>query len=106
MLDFDIEVVGGIVIASIIIILGFLGARYGNNKHYEAKLTFDQMKDYFLKKHDCKDCNTKLKRITKKEYLGEGWTRMMGNFSYSKKYRVTYYLKCPVCNRLYTSEDY
>lgn len=106
MFNFDLVVVGVIAVASIIIILGFLGARYGNNKHYETKLTFDQMKDYILKKHDCKDCNTKLKRISKKEYLGEGWTNMMGKYSYSKKYGVTYNLKCPVCNRLYTSDDY
>lgn len=102
----DSTVVGILVIAGLFIVAGVIGVRYGNNKHFEAELTPDQIKDYFFKKHYCKDCNTKLKRISKKEYLGEGWSNRMGNYSYSKKYKVTYFLNCPNCNRLYTSDDY
>jgi uncharacterized protein with PIN domain len=95
-----------IVIVFTIFVVGFIFARYGNNKSYEVELTFDQIKDYFFKKHNCKDCNSRLKRISKDEFLGEGWSNDMGTYSYSKKYRRTYFLKCPKCNRFYTCDDY
>jgi len=89
----------------VIVVGGYLLARYGNNKTYEAELMLDQIKDYFIMKHECKDCNHRLKRIKKEEFLKEGWTGHMGTYSYSKQYKVTYFLKCSNCNRLYTSKD-
>jgi len=102
----DFTILSVLILTGILIIVGFLLARYGNNKSYEIELSIDQIKDYFLRKHYCKDCNTRLKRISKKKFLGEGWSNIMDTYSYSKKYKVTYYLSCPSCNRRYTSDDY
>jgi ribosomal protein L37AE/L43A len=95
-----------LLIVLVIFIGGFLVARYGNNKSFEVALTPDQIKDYFLKKHNCKDCSTKLKRIPKDEFLGEGWSSFMGTYSYKKNFRRTYFLKCPNCQKTFTSDDY
>jgi len=106
MFNVDIVDIGFILIIGFFIIFGFLSSRYGNNKNYQAEFTTDQIKDYFFKKHWCKDCNVQLKRISEKEYLGEGWTNMSGDYSYGKKYKVSFFLKCPNCNRAYTSDDF
>ncbi|HZG16476.1 MAG TPA: hypothetical protein VE710_15910 [Candidatus Bathyarchaeia archaeon] len=106
MLDHDFADIVVALVIGFFLIFGFIGSRYGNNKNYEAEFNTDQIKDYFFKKHKCKDCNVQLKRISEKEYIGEGWTNMSGDYSYGKKYKVTFFLKCPNCNRVYTSDDF
>lgn len=47
----DFTILSVLIITGILIIVGFLLARYGNNKSYEVELSIDQIKDYFLRKH-------------------------------------------------------
>ncbi|RJX41322.1 hypothetical protein D3P09_04890 [Paenibacillus pinisoli] len=90
------------LIAGVLIFTG----RKDSNKSIEYEFTFKQLKDYFFKKHYCKDCNSSLKRFSKDEFLGEGWTKHPGTVAYSKNYKRTFYLKCPACSRIYTSDDF
>jgi len=95
-----------IAIVACLVVIGILLARIGPNRTYESELTLDQIRDYFFKRHHCKDCATKLKRISKDEFLGEGWSMEFGKFAYRQNYKRTYFLKCPNCFRMYTSDDY
>ncbi|RAP77167.1 hypothetical protein DL346_01315 [Paenibacillus montanisoli] len=95
-----------ILVTAVIGIGGYFAARYGGGRSYEIELTLDEVKDYFFKRHRCRDCDTKLKRIANDEYLGEGWTNNMGTHSYSKQYKRSYHLQCPKCLRRYSAEDY
>lgn len=94
------------ILAGCVFVILLLFMRVSPGKTYESELTWDGIRDYFFKKHDCKDCNARLKRIAKDEFLGEGWSTGVGGFSYREKYKRTYFLKCPNCFRMYTSDDY
>ncbi|QNK60353.1 hypothetical protein [Paenibacillus sp. PAMC21692] len=94
-----------LILVAIIIIAGLLLARFGNSRHYEIELTFKQLMDYYLKKHYCKSCNNRLKRIAKDEYKGEGWSSIMNTSTHAKKYKRTYEMHCSNCGRSYQSEQ-
>lgn len=96
-----------IYIIVMLIVLAIYVFFFGIPKGYrvETSLTLVQVKDYFIKKHYCKDCHEKLKRISHDEYKGTGWTKSMGEFKYGEQYKVAVHLECPNCKRVYTSDD-
>lgn len=100
----------GVIIVCLILIVLFI-IKYGFPTGYSFRLTLSiaQFKYYFLIKHYCKECNTRLKRISHKEYKGKGWSKSLnepGEYHYGEKYELTFDLNCLNCNRTYTLDDF
>ncbi|BFT71565.1 hypothetical protein PAENIP36_30070 [Paenibacillus sp. P36] len=95
----------GFIIFFVILLIIFI-FKYGVQPgiSVSASLTSKEIKDYFLKKYYCKECKTRLKRESQKAFKGKGWSESMESI-YGEKYEITYRLKCPTCNRVYTSDD-
>lgn len=99
----------GFIIVCLILIVLFI-IKYGipTGTSIRLNLTSAQIKNYFIIKHSCKVCNTRLKRISHKVYKGKGWSKSLnepGEYHYGEKYEMTFDLKCPNCNRTYTLDD-
>ncbi|KIL07019.1 hypothetical protein SR42_12475 [Clostridium botulinum] len=72
----------------------------------EWSFEFSELKFFLLNRKICRICGTKMKKTTKKTYIGmKKFRGIMTGVSYDKTYEVTIFYYCSKCDKKYSLEE-
>lgn len=73
---------------------------------YSYNLNSTELFKLLFYKKICPDCQGKLERIKKKEFIKSGWKGAPGgNYSYGSHYNIEINYKCKECSKVVKLED-